>query len=438
MKLKIRLLALTLALIIFAGCLYVNRGYIEYITYNITDKPSSLTMSLDGNQNSRSFIWVTDGSTEESYLYLSKYENQFLSQPYSGSCTSTEYNINIHKVSIKDLEYGVTYYYKLGGNGNYINGEFYVPKNDNTVSFLHLNDAQTKDPNKLNIFRNTVNLSFKNTEFDFIAFGGDLFDSNMYYLQKLPSFEKMNGYTHKCIAQNILPANIPTVYAQGNHEFNTPYLFSNYNNYNSYSSDRLYSYYSFDYNNIHFTVLDSNGAFNEQKEFLEKDLTKSLENGELKWRIVMMHNGPYSTGDHCDDEITKQIADIFPYLFSKYNVDLVLQAHDHIYSKTTGYEWQTDTGKTYYICLGAAGHRYGEDSANEYVSEKYKTTDIPIKIGKITTDSSICKKGSDASLNPDYPMYATAYITNKELVYNAYIVNRNKEELIDQLIIEKR
>lgn len=69
----------------------------------------------------------------------------------------------------------------------------------------------------------------------------------------------------------------------------------------------------------------------EQYQFVLDDLQKTSQNKDIDWIFVMMHKPMYSS-------ISKQleeyiIRDKYQDIFDKYNVDLVLQGHNHIYTR---------------------------------------------------------------------------------------------------------
>lgn len=71
---------------------------------------------------------------------------------------------------------------------------------------------------------------------------------------------------------------------------------------------------------------------NEQYQFVLDDLEKTSKNNDIDWIFVMFHKPMYSS-------ISKQleeyiIRDKYQNIFDKYNVDLVLQGHNHIYTRT--------------------------------------------------------------------------------------------------------
>ncbi|KUJ40583.1 metallophosphoesterase family protein [Streptomyces sp. NPDC093228] len=55
---------------------------------------------------------------------------------------------------------------------------------------------------------------------------------------------------------------------------------------------------------------------------------------EAKWKVLVYHHAIYSPADHAKDSDNKTRRVDFPTTFSKLGVDLVLQGHDHSYSRS--------------------------------------------------------------------------------------------------------
>lgn len=97
------------------------------------------------------------------------------------------------------------------------------------------------------------------------------------------------------------------------------------------------AYYSFDYANVHFVVLDSfdtNRAVNAPMyRWLQADL-QAAKNAD--WIVAMWHHPPYSKGAHNSDKETQLIDMRQNYLplLESYGVDLVLTGHSHSYERT--------------------------------------------------------------------------------------------------------
>lgn len=100
-------------------------------------------------------------------------------------------------------------------------------------------------------------------------------------------------------------------------------------------------YYSFDYGNIHFIMLDSYGydggkllydSTGQQALWLKDDLAANTK----KWTIVCLHHPPYTNGTHFSNSETDLIAirqQITPIL-ERYGVDAVLAGHSHVYERS--------------------------------------------------------------------------------------------------------
>jgi acid phosphatase type 7 len=114
------------------------------------------------------------------------------------------------------------------------------------------------------------------------------------------------------------------------------------------------SYYSFDYGNVHFIALDSDGieenqyrlydTISPQVNWLKRDLAAKRQ----PWTIVMFHHPPHTKNSH-DSDAEEELAlirqNITPIL-ERYKVDVVLSGHSHIYERSVfikGYKGSSNT-----------------------------------------------------------------------------------------------
>lgn len=99
-------------------------------------------------------------------------------------------------------------------------------------------------------------------------------------------------------------------------------------------------YYSYNYGNIHFVVLDSydvsRSSTGPMATWLQNDLTANTQ----QWTIVYCHHPPYTKGSHnsdntnfLDGELVDMRQNIIPILEAK-GVDLVLNGHSHVYERS--------------------------------------------------------------------------------------------------------
>ena len=70
----------------------------------------------------------------------------------------------------------------------------------------------------------------------------------------------------------------------------------------------------------------------EQYKFVLDDLEKTSQNKDIDWIFVMFHKPMYSPLSKQFEEYIMR--DKYQPIFDKYDIDLVIQGHNHIYSRT--------------------------------------------------------------------------------------------------------
>jgi hypothetical protein len=119
-------------------------------------------------------------------------------------------------------------------------------------------------------------------------------------------------------------------------------------------------YYSFNWGNAHFVVLNSNqpyGAGTEQYNWLLDDLQTSTQ----PWKFVLLHHPAYSSGNVHGSTLALQ-THLVP-IFEAHGVDVVFSGHDHIYERTCpilngACVTVQDGGIPYYVTGGGGGPLY--------------------------------------------------------------------------------
>lgn len=115
------------------------------------------------------------------------------------------------------------------------------------------------------------------------------------------------------------------------------------------------AYYSFNIGDAHFMALNSYlpcEPGSPQYEWLAEDLRQSAH---YKWKIVFLHEPPYSTGKHGSNINERRI--LSP-LFEKGGVALVFAGHDHLYERT-----ESIRGITYIVTGGGGAPLYNATKA---------------------------------------------------------------------------
>ncbi len=278
-------------------------------------------------------------------------------------------NAYYHKAIIRNLDPNTPYVYRVG-SGNIWSPwkQFKTASGDkNPFEFVWFGDAQHDlESHVSKVFQKALMTS---PDASFWLFSGDLVDEPFRDYQMNEAFN----------AWGFIPSVIPQVLAAGNHEYTdviidgreVEYLEKNwlvhFNQPHNGIPNLKGTSFHFDYQGVKFIVLNGNEKLNEQAVWLNQ----VLEKNENKWTIVVVHQPFYSMGKKRNQ---RKIHDAFLSILDKYNVDLVLQGHDHVYSRTKKMfndKVVNDGDKgTVYLISQCGTDAYTIDSPNLSINEK--------------------------------------------------------------------
>ncbi len=201
-------------------------------------------------------------------------------------------------------------------------------------------------------------------------------------------------------------------------------------------------YYSYDYGNAHFVVVNSNDMYpmtEAQRNWIVNDLHAST----ATWKVLLMHRSAYSAGKNINKPDTIAMRETIIEIVDQTDVDLVLSGHDHMYMRTKQ----------------VAGDAVCEDT--KFVTEKYNGVSTTFAVdpdGAIyalpgtagTKRYSVNKNAidpisgcADKSFSQKDDIvggcFADITIDGGKLIYKAYSVNDETSEvtLIDEYAIKK-
>lgn len=338
-----------------------------------------------------------------------------------------------HTVTLTNLEPGSKYCYKVGDAQRGWWSEAGIIEtasgSDDAFTFIYVTDPQAQRPDHYDRFAQVIDTAYaSHPESKFIVSAGDQVD----YGENMKHWNYLLNST-----DNIL--NLPMMPTTGNHEDEGAILTNNFALPNVPEQDLDSGvYYSYDYNNVHYTVLNTNDIVDDklsdgQIEWLKNDIMGS----DADWKILVLHKALYSNGSHFDDSdvegMRSQLNALLPYL----GVDLVLQGHDHVYLRTDvlnanavvpartktveydglEYEMKLDPRGTIYSICGTSGVKV------------YKTKDVE------ATDESFPR--AEALVDSDYSMFSAITVDGNELYYNAYEVIDGEAVRVDSFAISK-
>lgn len=208
--------------------------------------------------------------------------------------------------------------------------------------------------------------------------------------------------------------------------FSTPHTFNAiFNNPKNGASGVENSNYYFYYNNVLFVFLDMNDSntskgsrFTAQEEWFD-NLMPTLE-GTYQYLVVLAHKSIYGS-KNIDTGVRKYITPQWSPLFDKYNVDLFIGGHDHVYSRTYPIKDNAiDENGTYYLDMGSSGNKYREPT------EDLLTDGLHEKVMNLKEIKQPCGANITVSENN---MVVDVYNIKGELVDN-FTINKKREPLV--------
>ena len=198
-------------------------------------------------------------------------------------------------------------------------------------------------------------------------------------------------------------------------------------------------YYSFDYANIHFVMLDTQkGELDVDGEMLSW-LKKDLKQTKQQWLITFFHHPPYTKGSHnsdskwdSDGRLISVREEILP-LLEKAGVDLVLSGHSHMYERSELINCHYGNSSTFNKNMIRA-----KENNNKYYK---KENNISANSGTIYTVIGSSSKVDEGPLDhpamPHSHKEAGSMIFDvKQNILKAFFINKSGE-IKDQFSIEK-
>jgi predicted phosphodiesterase len=317
--------------------------------FTLPPKPENGTPVLsyfnNSPQTALAITWGTDSLTTNTLYYgINDINENVVTVNRNYDMLKAGDNL-IHTVRLENLQPGTTYKYKVETRGVYESPEY----NFKTAGYTDKFEFAVMGDNRPGI-DTLVMQRVINNKSEFVIHLGDLVQNG----KKLSDwFVFFRNYSK-------MLGNIPTMAIYGNHEEDA--LLNRFFNFpgNGASGDNNGHWYSFNYNNVHFTALDPYRHYyegSEQYNWIIDDLNSISEN--IDHVIVLIHEPPFTSGTHHGPnlEIRGQLVPVF----EKYNVDVVFTGHEHIYERSV-------VNGIPYITSGGAGSPlyFVAGGSNEY------------------------------------------------------------------------
>lgn len=291
----------------------------------------------DDPRTTMTIIWTTQNPTESELEYGISEDNMQ---------TITNFGVsNRHVIKLTNLKPGTKYRYRISEFAERIYSFRTAPADNDPFNFTVIGDTQNPSPGIPSNYGEVID-AMNPYQYDFILHAGDFTvdGGNMQSWHTMFTDMVQHATRH------------PYMIALGNHDYGEDIFGTNFRHFFPYDYVESWGhYYSFDYSNVHFVMLDIfqnqldwGGYISEAQELW---LRSELKNNQDKWLVVVLHAAPFSTGDF---NMNYKLIDQLVPIFYEHKVDIVLSGHDHHYETF----WTNSTeewGGTRYFVTGGGG-----------------------------------------------------------------------------------
>lgn len=425
---------------VILACLMLTGGAAVASAADNTVKNSSCTMYGDG-ETGRGFCWFTTGKAETD-LQLVKtddFDGSFANaKSYSGTQNLYRKQYS-HQVAVTDLLPGTSYTYRVGDAAANVWSDaksFVTDNGDEAFKFITIADVQASSNENFAHAALTLKGALSvMPDAEFTVNLGDYVNDN--------TNDEWDWYFSNFAFANDILTQVPVA---GNHDGNITNKFNTNCFKNTFCLDQSKNesiegvYYSFDYGNAHFAVLNTNDMYpmsQAQRNWLINDMSAS----DAQWKIILAHRSFYSAGKNINKPDTIVMRNVLLPIIDQLDIDMVYAGHDHMYLRTnqvkgdalvegTTYVDEIYNGEKVTFAVNPEGTVYTLPSTAG--TKRYAVNEGAIPpvldvaaVAETTRDRGGC--------------FCTTEINGGKLIYKAYIVDDETQEisLIDSYAIMK-
>ncbi len=363
-----------LALLVCCALLIVGAVGMEWLKAEKEKKPIAIVTTFkDDPKTSRAFTWHNQNRQAAAILQVIEGDeavdwDSAKVMTFTGTTEAFDLEADVvqaaHKAEATGLEPGTTYTYRVGSGEEKEWSDKATFKTEaahtEAFTFINVTDSQGVTEQDFELWGNTMNQAFATfPDSAFIVHNGDLTEE--------PTDEQ--AWTNLFANASKWVTRVPFMPVTGNHDevdgeasnfvshFNLPV--------NGEADSIAGTNYSFDYGTVHFVFLNTESNIKKQTKWLRSD----LENTKQPWTVVAVHQGPYGGNTN------KKVKD-WTELFDEFKVDLVLQGHNHEYSRSyplrdgkivgDGEAAVNNREGTVYVVTNASGQKFNEKKEDQF------------------------------------------------------------------------
>ena len=396
---------------------------------------TKVSLTPGGAASELNFAWYSEGNEPTPVVYFGTDKDNL--EACQGTASNVDTSLTGGKaysynyVTVGGLKENTTYYYSVEKSGVRTPAEVYKTGSFENVKILYVGDPQVgaskgqpQGEGKLSADSGVANTAARNDGFawdrtldaalaqnpdlNFVISAGDQVNKT-----GKPKEEEYAAYLSADALKNI-----PVATTIGNHDSlnkDYSYHFNNPNPTNLGMTEAGGDYY-YSYGPGLFIVLNTNN-YNVAEH--EQAIKKAVENfPDTKWRIVTIHQDIYGSGlDNSDTDGMILRTQLTP-VFDKYDIDVVLQGHDHTYSRSKILYGDGKTHGSYEFRLDETGldydwdHAYNKNTGDSITLNPLSSDTAAVEAKDAFTADNKCytieSSGKSVVTNPKGTLYMTA------------------------------
>ncbi len=334
--------------------------------------PDQVALSwIASPQTTQTVVWrskAADGKVQ--YMKESQKTNDFSGAMEKAAQSSSLYgDYNHFEATLENLEPGTSYVYRVGTDNSWSKTASFKTAADDTESFSFMDLGDVQEGENTDPFKELLTQAY--TKFPDIRFAlcnGDLIDDPESTIEWEAFYKASEGvFDH-----------IPLMTALGNHEGSDSSYFKSMALPQNGPTGYEEQFYSFDYGNAHFVVLNSNIMGNsDQCQPLIDWLESDLQQNNKKWKFAVFHHPPYgvNSGNSGDDVKAAMMQEKWLPVLEDNGIDMVFVGHQHMYMRTypmkDGKVQEKQANGITYVMVNSSDKYYVNPETHDYIQKVY-------------------------------------------------------------------
>ena len=332
-KITKTLLSILMIAVIFVSAIipsFAMENLVWDAVFESADAKAGLVMFVGSDETERNFTWYTE--TENTPVVTISTNFLMLgSEDYEGATEKASDGDFVNHVTVTDLEFGTTYYYKAT-SGDYESAVYsFTTSAENEFKAVYMTDihiTNDSEENTQSLYDTSLGLHnaltdafIKERDINLLISAGD---------QASDGLEA----EYKALAATPFLKSVSLAPSIGNHDRKGVEYKTFTNLPNEYEEAKVSSYigdnYWFVKGEVLFLVVDTNNASGEDHAaFVEKAVNA---NPDVKWKVLVAHHDLYSGRIPHRESENRLIRMMWAPIVDEFGIDLVLLGHSHFYT----------------------------------------------------------------------------------------------------------